>query len=87
MCERQKEVQCEITCLEFKTGGAEMESLKLLVFKFSKNDKNDKKKGMTYGLNPSLDDEDIEEEEEKEEYGDHEEEDDGRERKVAFADQ
>ena len=61
MCERSKEVQCEITCLEFKTGGPENEMLRLLVFKFSKNDKNDKKKGgiMTYGLNPSFDDDEY----------------------------
>lgn len=33
---------CEITCLDIKASSTE--SLKLLVFKFSKNDKNEKKK-------------------------------------------
>jgi hypothetical protein len=34
---------CEITCLDIKTGSND--SMKMLIFKFSKNDKGDKKKG------------------------------------------
>lgn len=40
--ERKKQVQCEITCLEIKVSSTD--SMKLLIFKFSKNDKNEKKK-------------------------------------------
>lgn len=40
--ERKKEVQCEITCLDIKS--ATNDSLKMLVFKFSKEGKGDKKK-------------------------------------------
>lgn len=40
--ERKMEVQCEITCLEIKATTSE--SVKLLVFKFSKNEKGEKKK-------------------------------------------
>lgn len=40
--ERKKQVQCEITCLEIKVSSTD--SMKLLIFKFMKNDKNDKKK-------------------------------------------
>jgi hypothetical protein len=36
-------VQCEITCLDIKA--ATNDSMKMFVFKFSKNDKGDKKKG------------------------------------------
>ena len=42
-CEKKKDVQCEITCLDIKTGSND--SLRLLVFKFSKNEKGDKNKG------------------------------------------
>ncbi len=46
--ERKKDVQCEITCLDIKASSTE--SLKLLIFKFNKGDKADKKKDM-YGGN------------------------------------
>ena len=41
-CERKKEVQCEITGLQFKV--SVHDTLKLLIFKFSKNEKSEKKK-------------------------------------------
>lgn len=41
-CERKKEVQCEITCLDIKATSTD--SLKMLVFKLNKNDKNEKRK-------------------------------------------
>ena len=44
-CERKKEVQCEITCLDIKAGIND--SMKLLVFKFSKNEKGEKNKDMS----------------------------------------
>lgn len=40
--ERKKDVICEITCLDIKAGTND--SMKLLIFKFSKNEKGDKKK-------------------------------------------
>lgn len=42
-CERKKDVQCEITSLDIKSSATD--SLKILVFKFSKNEKEGKKKG------------------------------------------
>mmetsp|Transcript_47343 Transcript_47343/g.34638 ORF Transcript_47343/g.34638 Transcript_47343/m.34638 type:complete len:90 (-) Transcript_47343:3187-3456(-) len=45
-CERKQDVQCEITCLDFKTGTSE--SLRFLVFRFSKNEKADKKSRQDY---------------------------------------
>jgi len=41
-CERKKEVQCEITCLEFKATTAD--AVKMFVFKFSKSEKHQEKK-------------------------------------------
>ena len=41
-CERRKEVQCEITCLDIKA--STNDALRMLVFKFSKNEKGEKKK-------------------------------------------
>ena len=41
--ERKKEVLCEITCLDVKASSTD--PLRLLVFKFNKNDKGEKKKG------------------------------------------
>ncbi len=41
--ERKKEVQCEITCLDIKASNND--PLKLLIFKFSKGERGDKKKG------------------------------------------
>lgn len=40
--ERKKDVVCEITCLDIKASSND--SLKLLVFKLSKNEKGEKKK-------------------------------------------
>ena len=40
--EKKKDVICEITSLDIKAGTND--SLKMLIFKFSKNDKGDKKK-------------------------------------------
>jgi len=44
--ERKQEVQCEITCLDFKTGSTE--SLRFFVFRFSKNEKGEKKSRQDY---------------------------------------
>lgn len=40
-CERKKEVQCEITCLEFKSSTPDV--VKMLIFKFSKSEKSSDK--------------------------------------------
>ncbi len=75
--------------MEYKTGCPDNEKLRLLVFKLSTNEKNDKKKGNmgTFGMNSSIDEEEELKMEEEQNESDSQQNDDMNQsdKKVAFA--